>query len=69
LGHAFLAGYAQRRLLPEDEWLACYQAASIFKIIGRRYSGLTVAEWPLTSQLLDLALAMINEPSRGRRVA
>jgi hypothetical protein len=63
LKRAFLEGYAQVRPLPGGEWLACYQAASLFKIIGRRYSGLTVREWPLTAPLLDLALAMINAPA------
>ena len=52
----FLAGYRTLRTLPDAGWLSFYQAASILKIVGRRYSGLTYQEWPLTEQLLDKAV-------------
>jgi hypothetical protein len=57
---AFLAGYQTLRSLPDVDWLYRYQAASILKIVGRRYSGLTYQEWPLTGQLLDKAAGMIQ---------
>lgn len=56
---AFLAGYQMHRSLPEAAWLTFYQAASLLKIIGRRYTGLTVQEWPLTATLLAQTLAML----------
>ncbi len=52
----FLAGYRTLRTLPDAGWLSFYQAASMLKIVGRRYSGLTYQEWPLTEQLLDKAV-------------
>lgn len=58
---AFLAGYTAMRKLPSAEWLALYQAASLLKIIGRRYTGLTYQEWPLTEELLDIAVRMVQE--------
>jgi len=57
---AFLAGYQTLRRLPDTDWLAFYEAASILKIVGRRYTGLTYQEWPLTEQLLDKAVLMIE---------
>jgi aminoglycoside phosphotransferase (APT) family kinase protein len=57
---AFLEGYARLRALPDADWLALYQAASLLKILGRRYSGLTYQEWPLTEQLLDRAIRMMK---------
>lgn len=57
---AFLAGYSTLRDLPSAEWLALYQAASLLKIIGRRYTGLTYQEWPLTETLLDIAMEMVS---------
>jgi aminoglycoside phosphotransferase (APT) family kinase protein len=54
----FLAGYGALRTLPDVGWLSRYQAASILKIVGRRYSGLTYQEWPLTGRLLDKAVSM-----------
>lgn len=56
---AFLAGYQMHRSLPEAAWLTFYQVASLLKIIGRRYTGLTVQEWPLTATLLTQTLAML----------
>ena len=56
---AFLAGYQTHRALPEAAWLTFYQAASLLKIIGRRYTGLTVQEWPLTATLLMQTLTML----------
>jgi hypothetical protein len=57
---AFLEGYARLRALPATEWVAYYQAASMLKIVGRRYAGLTYKEWPLTEELLDRAMRMIG---------
>jgi hypothetical protein len=57
----FLAGYRALRTLPDVGWLSRYQAASILKIVGRRYSGLTYQEWPLTGRLLDKAVSMVQE--------
>lgn len=59
--HAFLAGYQTYRSLPEVAWLTFYQAASLLKIIGRRYTSLTVQEWPLTATLLTQTLAMLKQ--------
>jgi hypothetical protein len=56
---AFLAGYQRVRPLPDAHWLALYQAASLLKILGRRYTGLTQREWPLTPQLLEIASALV----------
>ena len=55
---AFLAGYRTLRALPDPSSLALYQAAAMLKIVGRRYSGLTYQEWPLTPQLLDQAVSI-----------
>ena len=55
---AFLAGYRTLRSLPDPTWLSFYQAAAMLKIVGRRYSGLTYQEWPLTGQLLDQAVSI-----------
>ena len=57
---AFLAGYSTLCELPSAEWLTFYQAASLLKIIGRRYTGLTYQEWPLTEVLLDVAMGMVS---------
>lgn len=57
---AFLEGYQSLRALPNARWLAHYTAASMLKILGRRYSGLTHREWPLTESLLDMAVALIH---------
>lgn len=51
----FLDGYRARRPLPDQAWLAVYQAASLLKIAGRRFRSLTVKEWPLVPRLLDAA--------------
>lgn len=58
--HAFLAGYAALGALPDQEWINLYQAASLLKILGRRYTGLTVQEWPLTEQLLKQAVQLVQ---------
>jgi hypothetical protein len=55
-GRAFLAGYRAARPELDDRQLACYQAASLLKIAGRRFRSLTVKEWPLVPRLLDAAL-------------
>lgn len=57
---AFLEGYQTLRSLPDAKWISLYQAASILKVLGRRYTGLTYREWPLTGQLLDMAVGMIQ---------
>lgn len=57
---AFLAGYQTYHALPEAAWLAFYQAAALLKIIGRRYTGLTVQEWPLTATLVEQTLALLR---------
>ena len=57
---AFLAGYAALGALPDQEWINLYQAASLLKILGRRYTGLTVQEWPLTEQLLKQAVQLVQ---------
>ncbi len=58
---AFLTGYQTLRSLPDTDWLAFYEAASILKIVGRRYTGLTYQEWPLTEQLLEQAVRMMRK--------
>lgn len=58
---AFLAGYQTYRPLPEAAWLTFYQAAALLKIIGRRYTGLTIQEWPLTATLLAQTLTMLKQ--------
>jgi hypothetical protein len=66
----FLAGYRTLRALPDAGWLSFYQAASILKIVGRRYSGLTYQEWPLTEQLLEKAVRIAQvceEQDNGAR--
>lgn len=55
----FLEGYSAVLPLPPADWLALYEAASLLKIIGRRYTSLTYQEWPLTELLLDQAARMI----------
>lgn len=57
---AFLAGYQAQRPLPPAAWLTLYQAAALLKIIGRRYTSLTVQEWPLTVTLLEQTLTMLR---------
>jgi hypothetical protein len=57
---AFLAGYRTLRALPDSNWLPLYQAAAMLKIVGRRYSGLTYQEWPLTGRLLDQAVRIVR---------
>lgn len=56
---AFLEGYETLREMPESRSLTLYQVASVLKIIGRRYTGLTHREWPLTEQLLEIAIRMV----------
>lgn len=57
---AFLEGYQALNTLPDSGWLALYEAASLLKIIGRRYTGLTYREWPLTEPLLESAIRMMQ---------
>lgn len=56
---AFLEGYRSVQPLPPAEWIALYHTTSILKVLGRRYTGLTVREWPLTEQLLDSGLNLL----------
>jgi len=57
---AFLDGYRSIRPLPDADWITLYQVASMLKIIGRRYTGLTYREWSLTGQLLEIGLGMVQ---------
>jgi len=57
---AFLAGYAQVRPLPATDWLVLYQAASLLKILGRRYTGLTYKEWSLTETLVASVMKLLQ---------
>ncbi|MCB9157947.1 MAG: phosphotransferase [Caldilineaceae bacterium] len=58
---AFLEGYQTFRALPDAQWISHYHVASILKVLGRRYTGLTYREWPLTEQLLDIAVGLIRQ--------
>ena len=57
---AFIEGYAEARPRLEAPWLALYRAVSLLKIAGRRFRGLTFAEWPLVPHLLDLAFVTLT---------
>src|SRR5438876_1388335 len=61
---SFLAGYETVRHIPAQRWRACYEAASLFKIAGRRFRKLTVSEWPLVPRLLDEAEALLRSSHR-----
>ncbi|HWQ11969.1 MAG TPA: phosphotransferase [Roseiflexaceae bacterium] len=63
---AFLDGYVAAGPALDGGWLALYQAASMLKIVGRRFRNLTYQEWPLTPQLLGAALAEVNKGGSGR---
>jgi hypothetical protein len=56
---AFLRGYARGPATREQD-LAVFEAASLMKILGRRYRSLAQQEWPLTPQLLDAASQLIS---------
>jgi hypothetical protein len=60
-GRAFLEGYLAVRPDIHGEWLALYQAASMLKIVGRRFRSLTYSEWPLIPRLLDAAFATLRK--------
>jgi aminoglycoside phosphotransferase (APT) family kinase protein len=59
----FLAGYARRRTLPAPSRVAAYRAASLAKIVGRRFRGLTLTEWPLVPSLLAAAERLASAPA------
>jgi hypothetical protein len=48
----FLEGYGSVRELPGDRQVALFEAASLLKIAGRRYRGLTWTEWHLVPRLI-----------------
>ncbi|MGH8932194.1 MAG: phosphotransferase [Egibacteraceae bacterium] len=64
LADAFLQGYDQVRALPLPERLGRYEAASLLKIVGRRYRSLAFTEWPLVPQLIDLATDLLDGGAR-----
>jgi len=43
---SFLDGYATLRTVPDECWIARYEAGSMLKIAGRRFHKLDVSEWP-----------------------
>jgi len=57
---SFLEGYETVRDIPAERWRACYEAASLLKIAGRRFRKLTVSEWPLVPRLFDEAEALLR---------
>src|SRR5438094_830065 len=57
---SFLEGYEAVREIPAERWTACYEAASLLKIAGRRFRKLTVSEWSLVPRLLDEAEALLR---------
>jgi aminoglycoside phosphotransferase (APT) family kinase protein len=61
-GRLFLDGYATIGPALDNFWLSLYRAASMLKIIGRRFRTLSYKEWPLTPQLLNTAVTIIQEP-------
>src|SRR5205823_7239550 len=66
---SFLEGYATLRPIPDERWLARYQAASMLKLAGRRFRKLNVNEWPLVPRLLDGAHALIRRSEHATRRA
>ncbi len=64
LADAFLQGYSQVRALPCPERLGRYEAASLLKIVGRRYRSLAFTEWRLVPQLMDLAIGLLEGRAR-----
>jgi aminoglycoside phosphotransferase (APT) family kinase protein len=60
----FLEGYEAVRDIPAERWRACYEAASLLKIAGRRFRKLTVSEWSLVPRLLDEAEALLRSSDR-----
>jgi hypothetical protein len=58
---AFLEGYASVTDLPRDRKLALFEAASLLKIAGRRYRGLTWAEWHLVPRVIHDARNLLDE--------
>lgn len=60
-GQLFCAGYAAAGAQIDEGWLALYEAASLLKIVGRRFRSLTIREWPLIPALLDAALTRIDQ--------
>jgi hypothetical protein len=61
-GRLFLDGYATVGPALDHCWLALYRAASMLKIVGRRFRSLNYKEWPMAPQLLTAAAAMLREP-------
>jgi hypothetical protein len=61
-GQVFLAGYQAAGAALDPSRLALYEAASLLKIAGRPFRSLSVKEWPLVPQLLDVARAVLDQP-------
>ena len=62
---SFLEGYGSVRALPGERWTARYEAASMLKIVGRRFRNLDVRQWALVPQLLDAARALLAHRARN----
>ena len=62
----FLEGYSAARSTLDRDWLACYEAAAMLKICGRRFRGLTFDEWHLVPHLLDSARALVGAAASPR---
>ncbi|MGH8894090.1 MAG: phosphotransferase, partial [Actinomycetes bacterium] len=58
----FLAGYARRLPLLAPARVTVNRAASLAKIAGRRFRGLTVTEWHLVPSLLSAAERLASVP-------
>ena len=62
---SFPEGYGSVRALPGERWTARYEAASMLKIVGRRFRNLDVRQWALVPQLLDAARALLAHRARN----
>ena len=60
-GRAFLDGYLSVQGDIDERWLSVYQAASLLKIVGRRFRSLTYREWPLVIHPIRLAELFLTE--------
>ncbi|HET9909996.1 MAG TPA: phosphotransferase [Anaerolineales bacterium] len=60
-GRTFLEGYLSVQGNIDERWLSIYQAASLLKIVGRRFRSLTYREWPLVIHPIRLAELFLNE--------
>jgi hypothetical protein len=63
---AFLEGYGEAAASPLDlDSVRVFEAASMLKIVGRRYRSLAADEWERLPALLDAALVQLGD-SVGR---